>query len=353
MKKLIFIFSCLLSNIGYAQLDRIRTDMNEQEFIVAVPEAQRDLDAEAAWVNEATTLNGTEGNSLWRIYNDTIETYRFNSVKAHGPSAIYPKADSSQVHKLRVSAQMVTAELESQFGKPGVFRTQNFTAIGEADQTPQPDAFLAMWQYGAYDYITVKVTTDLSSGNYINAPGKFTVVESQSYELVVEVRHRTPYTREKYNVGQDDDAFFAAHPGSHAQVKVNRNHIYKIEDTLTSDYSEWEFVFASGILMSFDYKLTAGTQYSSASDAAAYDLCRIKTEQLLKEGEKAFGKSTDLENQMKPTYEAPYRMIAYRNSWCTATWTTQRGNVYLEFEESGGGKSPATIFEVHVIFAKD
>lgn len=349
MQKILFVLITLPLS-GYAQLDRVRTNMTESEFIAVFPEAKRDLDAEAVWVSESETVNGVEGNSLWRIYNDTISEYRFNSTKAQGPSAQYPKFDSSAVHKMRVSADAVRMELQKAFGKPTSYTNIKFSSVGD-ETYPGSKAYLALWNFGPDDFIRIEVSTDLSTGNFINAPGKYTVVESESYELSVEVMHRSAYTMEKYSVGMEDDAFFKTHIGASTQVKAKRDHIYVIKDSLISENAEWKFTFAGGeVLMYFTYKAYLGTAYGDKSDESAYDKGKLKAEQLFKEGKTAFGEPAESTDKLTVKYVQHERNLTYHETLQHSMWSTKRGGVFLDYSESGGGKSPDTIFYVQVHF---
>lgn len=346
MKKLVLLigFAPLVLS---AQLDRVRTNMTEQEFITSFPEASRDLDREAVWVGGDDTVQGIAGNSLWRIYNDTVVAYRFNSVKVFGPSYNYPKADSTAVHKMKLSADAIRQELEKKFGKPTTFLNADLTKPGEK---PEPRAYLALWVFNDNTYIKLSISTDLSAGNYINAPGKFTVVEAQSYEMWFEVTHRDPYTTEKYDVGLNDVAFFKNHPVYVGQVKMKRDHVYVIEDTLTSENAHWQFTFNSGMLISFYYRAYTGTGYLAKNDDAAYDVTKAKAEVLLKQGNKSFGKPETINDSMSISYDQPLSHNRYRKNYLSVMWNTCGGHVFLNFDVSGGGKNPDTTFKLEVFY---
>lgn len=328
-----------------AQLDKLRTSMTEQEFITAFPEAIRNLDEEAYWTGGADTVNGIEGNSLWRMYNDTTDTYRFLSVKVQGPSKTYPNVDSTAVHEMKVCLDKVRATLEAEFGKPYSFRNISLENVGNAGINR---AYTAVWTFPGNNYIQLSVSTDLSAGNFINAPGKFNVVESQSYEMKIEVTHRSDYTILWYDLGKSSERFYTIYKNFRAPLI--RDRIYTVKDSVVSSNAMWTVKFTSSQLVSFQYSATTGKAYRSKSDAEAYTKLKTKADQLLMEAETGYGKTDSLSNLMSPKYKPHERHLVYRVDHLYARWKTPEGKVEMTFEETGGGKNADVTFVLQVDF---
>ena len=350
MRSITFLLLFLIPFVLPAQLDRMRTDMTEQEFVRTFPEARRDYVREAVWTNEAAAINGVKGNALWYIYRDTTTEYRFNSVKEQGPSARYPDADSTAVYAMKQSAMTLVEELTLHFGKPVRLISVGFSGVGKSGQTGDHFSYKAEWDFGVNDFITVEVTTEMSTGNMINAPGKFTVVESQAYELAVRITHREAYTQDQFGVGQPESVFFRKHPECAMQVRVKRDQVYVISDSVTALNAEWIFHFSGGMLLSFDYEAYLGTEYRAKSDAAAYEAGKKKTELLYAQGSKSLGKAASVNNNLKPSYVPPDKNIQYTKPYFAATWGTPSGIVTVRYTENGGGKNPASVFHLEVHF---
>jgi hypothetical protein len=336
----------LIPVLASAQLDRLRTDMAEQDFIKQFPDAIRNLDEEAYWTGGADTLNGIEGSSLWHLYNDTVDVYRFLSVKVEGPSKAYPKFDSTAVHKMKLCLDKVKADLEKEFGMPGTFRNTSLQNIGNPGVNR---AYSVVWTFpGNNDYIQLSISTDLSAGNYINAPGKLTVVESQSYEMRIEVTHRDDYTMLWHDIGKSSERFFTIYKNFRAPLI--RDRIYTMKDSTVSSNAGWIVKFTSGQLVSFQYSATTGKAYRAKSDAEAYLKLKTKADQLLKESETGYGKSDSLSNLMPSKYKPHDRQLVYHVDHLYARWKTAEGKMEISLEETGGGKNPDVIFVLRVDF---
>lgn len=344
----LFIALSLLPVTMYAQLDRIRPNMTETEFVTAFPQAQRNFAEEAYWTGGADTVNDIEGSSLWLMFNDTVDAYRFLSVKVQGPSKDYPNVDSASVHKMKLCLDKVRAALEAEFGKPETFRNIPLQYVGTQGINR---AYSVVWTFpGKDDYIQISISTDLSSGNNINAPGKFNVVESQSYEMRIEVAHRSDYTMLWYELGKSSDRFFTIY--KNFRVPLIRDRVYTMKDTATSSNAGWIVKFTSNQLVSFSYSATTGTGYKSKSDAEAYSKLKEKGVQLLKEAEKGYGQTDSLSNLTTPKYKPHNRQLVYQVTHLYARWITPEGKIKLNFEEHGGGKNPDVTFEVRVEFER-
>lgn len=346
--RIILVIFGLMPCVLHAQLDRIRTNMTEQEFIKSIPEAKRDYDAEAYWVSMPDTFE-VPGNSLWRIYRDTAAYYRFNSVSIHGPSSQYPEADSGAVHELRVFLEGYYKELEYVFGKPTRIVNIPFDSVGRNFQSA---AYLVQWNFGIDDYVRISLSTDLSTGNFINAPGKFTVIEAASYELRIDITHRSDLMNEIFDLGESSDVFFRINPIIKQPIGAGNKHQYQVLDSLTASNAYWQFTFIEGKMHSFHYRVYAGTGYGSQSDALAYEKLKIRSESLLKEGTASFGKPDSVSNNMTVNHKSHGLNLVYQVIYLHCDWVTPAGKVVMDFMEMGGGKNPDIVFTVRVDFER-
>jgi hypothetical protein len=347
MKPLFLLYLCFPFVLS-AQLDRLNPNLTEQEFLKAFPEAMRDFDEEAYWTGGADTINGIEGSALWLLYNDTVDTYRFLSMKVEGPSKDYPKFDSTAVHNMKVCLDKVRSSLEAEFGKPDTYRNISLQNVGNPGVNR---AYSVVWTFpGSNNYIQLSVSTDLSSGNYINAPGKYTVAESQSYEMRIEITHRSDYTMLWYDIGKSSERFFTIYKNFRAPLL--RDRIYTMSDSTVSSNAVWTVKFSSSQLVSFSYTATTGTAHRAKTDAEAYIKLRDKAAQLLKEGEKAYGKTDSVSNLMTPKYAARDHRMLYHATHLYAAWKSPQGKTKIIFEEHGGGKSPDVTFNLQVVFVR-
>jgi hypothetical protein len=345
MRKFLFVL-LLFPLFAQAQLDHLQPGMTESEFVSAFPNAVRNLDEESYWTGGADTIHDVIGNALWLIYNDTVSAFRFITPKIEGPSKAYPEFDSSAVHQMKLCLDKVRGELEKEFGKPASFRNVPLRSIGEAGVNR---AYTALWKFpGNNAYIQLSISTDLSSGNFINAPGKFTVTESQSYEMKIEVTHRCDYTMLYYDLGKSSERFYNIYKNFRAPLL--RDRIYTMSDSLVSDNAQWTVKFYSGKLESFSYSAYTGTGYKSKTDADAYAKMKMRATALLSEGETTIGKTDSLSNLMPQKYKPHDLQLIYTVNHLYSRWKTTQGSVTIAMDERGGGKNPDVIFHLEVIF---
>lgn len=358
MRKILFVIA-FTPGIAYAQLDRVRTGMTEPEFIKAFPEAHRDYESEAYWINAWDTVEGSAGNSLWRVYNDTISEYSFRSLKVDGPSYRFTTVDSTRVHKLRVSAMKLEAGLEKIFGKPTTFRSKDLISRPrdpEGNHNPaiqtaeQNEIVFAQWVFDDGKIIILRVSTDLSPGNRINAPIATQTQKSESYEFDVTVTKRWPVRLWHFDVGLSMAKFILLHPRIQYATGTNLDHIYSMSDSAISVNARWSFRFHDGKLTHFQYRCNNGVAFGDDNNEIAYNADKFRAEQLLREGNLAFGTPDSLIDKMKPVYELPSLQNTYKLYHLTVAWKTTSGYVYLNFEELGGGKNESVRFSVRVDF---
>lgn len=335
--------------IGFAQLDRIRPDMAEKDFEKALPEAHRDYNAEAHWVSRPDSVKEIAGNTLWRIYRDTITNYKFISVKARGPSKQYPIADSTEVHRMKAVLDMVRVDLEKQFGNARQHYNIPLRSVGNNGLSI---AYAARWMFADGTFINLSISTDFSTGNYINAPGKFVVPESEDYEMRIEITHRTSWTRLKYQLGVTSTEFFMKFPSITGDAKAMREHHYVLSDTATSNNAGWKFIFYGDTLAQMSYHAYYGTSYGAKSDADAYLRLKEKTNSIHKDGVRAFGKADSLSDQLMQQYVMPTLQNAYSQYHFYADWTEPGGLVILNFMEIGGGKNPDITFIINLFYER-
>lgn len=346
MFRFLSLILILFPAILQAQLDRIRLAMTEQEFTSSFPEAKRDYDAEAYWVSKPDTFE-VPGNSLWRIYRDTVSNYRFNSASVHGPSAQYPYADSSGVHELRIFLQDFYKELEATFGKPSRLVNIPFDSVGRNSHS---SAYSALWTFGGNRYISISLSTDLSTGNFINAPGKYTVIEAASYELTIDITQRSELTNEVFDIGESVSSFYKINRDIQKPTDAGWSKIYRINDSLTSGNAHWKFTFHSDTLLSFSYSAYYGTPYGAKNDANAYLRMKEKTKNIYKDGVRAFEEHDSIYNQMTLGYVMPELQVNYSKTHFYSRWSQPQGTVILNFMEAGGGKNPDIVFMIRADF---
>ncbi len=351
-----FLFLFFLPAVLSAQLDKIKPGMSVEAFVMAFPNAQRDLDAEAIWITDTSSIGGIAGNSRWRIYNDSISEYRFNSQKAKGPSHEFPRVDSTEVHNMRVALKKVQAEFEMILGKPTTY--YNYPLVGQGDEMTSRITYLAEWSFPDEGMLRLTLTKDVSIRNRINAPD-LAPSTSEAYEMTISVSESNSMLRWKHGVGLSSDEFFKKNPAYKTQAPFLGQRIYNLKQTIrfsgdTTTYSNttWEFIFIENELKQFSYDAYAGTEYGAKSDEAAYKLLKLKTEQLLTEANSGFGKADTMSNALVYYYQVRDLNLSYQIYHLYGSWSNKQGNVLLTFIEVGGGKNPSTTFRISVAFVE-
>lgn len=344
----------------FAQLDHIRTNMTEAEFVTSLPDAHRDYEAEAYWTNNWDAIEGTQGNSLWKIMNDTVSEYSFRSLKMDGPSYKFTTVDSAKVHQLRVSAMKLEAGLEIKSGKPAVLRSKDLLSrpsnVHNDDDPLIPIAevneiYFAQWNFDDGKTIVIRVSSELSSGNMINAPVVSGTKKSESYELDVTVTRRVPREFWHFETGQSARTLFSDFPNAQPRI-AEVPHVYVLGDKEIAADAGWRFTFSGGTLTKMIYTCTSGQGKDDLSVDLIYNADKFRAEQLLKEGNQAFGNATITANDMPQVYEPSASQVSYRKTYLQAGWQTESGPVTLMFEEMGGGKNGPPRFSLRVDYAR-
>ncbi len=362
MRKII-LFTFCFPFVLHAQLDRFRSNMTEAEFIRAFPEAMRDLESEAYWVNSWDTLEGCVGNSLWRIMNDSVAEYSFRSLKVDGPSYQFPAVDSSKAHKMRESAMKLEQGLVKNLGMPAIVRSSPLTVrpkdpVGNHDPQIKTgdflEAYFAQWTFDDGKVIIIRMSTEMSAGNMINAPAAMQTQKSVSYELQVTVTRNSVALPWCFNVGRSYAQLRKSEPRVQGAINAGNTHYYDFVDREISKNWEarWKFTFLNGVLREMSYMSLNGIAYGDESTDIAYNSGKFRAETLSKEGEIAMGKPDSSINRIVDVYEPHDLTTSYQRHYLETAWHTPDGYVYLYFDELGGGKVESVRFSVRVNFIK-
>jgi hypothetical protein len=332
-----------------AQLDRVRTDMTEAEFIKAVPEAVRDYDKEAAWVHDSVEVAGISGEATHRFYRDTVVAYHFTSKSVHGPSEEYPRGDSTNVHRMKSSAEAIKKVFEIEHGKPQQFWNTSLTAPNPMNNAV---VYLAQWSDSKDQIIRISIIAQSVHANHINGPAISSVPPFESYELNIVVTMPAKDTYSRYGIGQPSEVFFLANSALLEQGSFRNNHIYSIVDSATSPNAHWTFVFVKDQLATMEYSAYIGSQYGANDDATSYSLARTQALKIHAQSKKTLGKNDTLDNHMPDKYTVHARNVAYSEMWFYGDWIPKGGYAVLQLMEIGGGKNPATTFAVTFYYEK-
>lgn len=357
MRKILLLL-VLMPCIAFAQLDRVRIDMSEQEFIKAFPEATRDYEAESFWMNAWDTIEGTSGNSMWRILVDTVTQYNFRSLRMDGPSYRFPKVDSTRVLKMIASARKLTSKLEPYCGKPwlltdkpivGPALAQPLENPGQIASVVKNEVYYARWTFADGTQISISVSADLGGGNQINAPAVQQEKTAESYEFAVIITHSSKELPWKFQVGRNVSEMKQRYPRIQTGVGNSFTHTYKFSDKELSGKAAWQFVFEKGKLTNMQYYTANGLYYGDMSTEGSYSQCKYRAEKLLSEGQVAFGKPDSTYNAIVPEYNSFEMETKYQYPYLYAEWRLPGGTVYLIFDELGGSKE-GTRFSVRVYY---
>ncbi len=344
MRKFTFLF-LLIPFVMSAQLDRIKVDMVESEFVKAVPEAKRDYDAESGWVNNTDSVGGLNGEKRWKIYNDTVVEYNFHTQYIQGPSEDFPKVDSTDVHKMRTSAEKVCRSMELVHGKPSLSRSVSFTGSNPMNN---PIIYIAEWNTGQ-GMLRVTISSSVKPVNNINAP-RIVSPQTTKYQLTIVVTDRSLHSMLNYSIGQPATVFFLNKEYLREEALFMNYHYYTITDSLTAPNARWKFTFASDSLIEFNYQAYFGMSYGSRNDSIARADAEAKTLALISQGQKSFGLPDSSFNKIKGPYQALPRVNSYDRGWIYALWLEESAFAFCSLTETGGGKHPAATFFVGVTY---
>ncbi len=361
MRRIIFLLF-LFPLVANAQLDRFSSSMNETEFQKRYPEAKRDYQAEAYWLNTWDTLSGSVGTSRWKILNDSVSEYYFTSLKSEGPSPNYPDFDSTRLQKMIVSAQKLTMDLENLIGKPTGFQRKSIiqnTRVKSGNSvadSPYYGLYFAQWKMQDSTEITIRVAHEISNANNPNP----NVLQSGSlkltytYYLQVNVTSSAANSKFAFCVHQSRGDLLQRKPRIQTGNPNEGMHQYLIVDNeISVKYpASWKFIFRSGILVEMSYMSVNGRSYGDESEFIAYNSSKYRAEKLLAEGMKSLGTPDTVTNKITPEYTPRDVSVSYKYMYLETAWKTPQGWVYLFLDELGGGKEEFTRFSVRVSFLK-
>jgi hypothetical protein len=355
MNRFLFLIS-LLPSVVSAQLDRFSPSMSETEFQKRYPEAKRDFESEAYWLNTWDTLSGTAGMARWKIVNDSVREYVFTSLKAEGPSRNFPDCDSTRVQKMIVSAQKLTNDLENLIGKATVLQRKSIieNTRNSANENPYYGLYFAQWKMKDSSVITIRVAYELSNGNKINAPAQPALKLTNSYYFEVNVSSSAANSKYPFCILQSRGDLLHRKPRIQTGNGNDGVHQYYIDDKeIAAKFpSKWKFLFKSGVLIEMNYMCVNGRSYGDESEFIAYNSSKYRAEKLLAEGIKSLGNPDSITNRIIPEYEQRDFSVSYKYIYLETAWNTPQGWVYLFFDELGGGKQEFTRFSVRVSFLK-
>jgi hypothetical protein len=343
----VFTLLCLIPLVAHAQLDRIRVNMTEQEFVKAVPEAKRDLEAESGWIEDSGSVASMNGWIHWRIFNDSIDAFYFASETVEGPSEQFPSVDSTAVHDLKVNADRVRLSLELTHGKPRVFYNECMSCATMMDN---PYVYFAEWILPGNGSIVLLVTIEQHFGDRVDsafAPMR----KAETYKFFMHITASSLGLKSKYDVGRPVTEFLQLHPEYETSVLFVRFHTYNMKDTAARGNSGWKFIFFDGVLTYFEYNGWFGSNYGD-NDVAAFDAAKKKATQLLADAKGANGKPGSVVSNVPKEYTVHLDYLEYRNQYIKAEWKSKNGPTSLEFEEYGGGKHVGTTFHIHYVFER-
>ncbi|MFM2017951.1 MAG: hypothetical protein RL007_1607 [Bacteroidota bacterium] len=345
-----------------AQLDRFSPSMQETEFQKRYPEAQRNYEAESYWLNTWDTLSGSVGTSRWKILNDSVSEYYFNSLKAEGPSPNYPDFDSTRVHRMIVSAQKLTKDLENLIGKATVLQRKSIiqnTRIKSGNSVgdnPYYGLYFAQWKMKDSSVITIRVAHEISNANNPNPNVLQAGSLKLTYSYYFEVNVSSSVANSKFPFCVRESRGDLLHRKPRIQTgNANEGlHQYIIVDNeISVKYpATWKFIFRSGVLVEMSYMSVNGRSYGDESEFIAYNSSKYRAEKLLAEGMKSLGTPDTVTNKITPEYEPRDVAVSYKYMYLETAWKTPQGWVYLFLDELGGGKEEFTRFSVRVSFLK-
>ncbi len=227
--------------------------MPEAEFMKTLPEAKRNYEAEAGWLNDSSaTMNKLIGRARWKIERDTVVDYYFVTESVNGPSADYPKTDSSGVHEMKESAEILRRKIELAHGKPVRLINKPLTID---DPLSVGIVYLAEWVLSGNQNMRICITAPFETRNQINAPMSNSIdKKAESYELYVSVNARSTFTKMQFDIGKPVGDFLVVHPALKGQSTFTQYHVYTIPDSATCENAEWNFIFRTGVLTYFEYE---------------------------------------------------------------------------------------------------
>lgn len=331
----------------HAQLDKIQPGMSEEAFNQKKTGAVRSLEKEEYWIPSIDSIGDFSGESRWKISNDSVREYYFRSNTVCGPSLNFPKLDSTAVHNMKVELEKIKGLLQAKLGAPFMYVNSPLTSFPASEKNFT--CYRAEWMLPNGNKVALNVSNVLQI-NAPNGPAHQKEPTCESYFLTISIQEVTAYTKLKFGVGMSGSEFNKAFP---VQGKLLRNpnlHVYSLLDPATCSNAGWVFEFTDNKLSSFQYSAYYGTGYSAKSDEEAYFKLKDPTERLVTEGKAAFGKPDTMSNALVNIYTVGDRQWTFNINDLYCTWQTKTGTVLLTYIERGGGKNPATTFELNVSY---
>lgn len=334
--KINFLLLFLLPTLAFAQLDRLRGDMSEEEFRIQIPEAKRDLEEDSGWLDVRDSINGITGRSTWRIYDDTVTAYRFTSKKAQGPTHNFPKYDSTEAHKMRESADALRRKMELSLGKPSKLYNVSFTASNPMDN---PIYYLAEWKMPNNEIVRITLMIDIILNNTPknNAPPLGNA--SEWYQLAVSIDHANLFTSMSYSLGKSANDFFLKYPALEKQASFLAKHTYFINDSALSPHATWKFWFYSGKFGRMEYFAFVGKSHGVTSVEGAYPMIVERTNDILTQGNKGFGSPDSLVNTMPKQYPHREQQPTATDHMVYSRWYGDHEEITFQVYERYGGKA--------------
>lgn len=348
--RLFFTFCVVIPSLLSAQLDRIKPGMTESVFIQKVVGAERDYEKESYWIVANDTLGEFLGESKWRTRRDSISEYHFRSELICGPSANYPGVDSFDVHLMKLELNKLKSVFENNLGKPILGFDTPLNEFGAADQ--DVFCYVVVWLMPKGKKVRLTLRRDVP----IVAPNGMVddrTPNCELYYIEISVESAQESLRQTYGIGMSNAEFIKAFPWYGAFLNVKDLHFYSLPDSATCRNAGWSFTFAEEKLVAFSYNAYYGTAYGSKSDEEAYFKLKNPTERIVREGNAAFGLPDTMSNALVNIYQVRDFQWTFTINHLYCEWKTKSGRIYMEFVETGGGKNPATTFEVSVVFKEE
>jgi hypothetical protein len=337
MKKIVLALLFIVPLSLFGQLDKLHQGMSLQDFRKNFPSAVPDLQAMTSSIYKEDTLLGIEGQSQFIAVKDSVNQFLFHSINYSGPSAEFPKADSSELIKLLRAAQELTGHYSDIFGSP----TEQKTNSPRSSSNESGNVYIASWKKPE-GMVMVTVHKVIEIENNINAP--VTEVRDKkkkaaSYVMDIQAGGKWSKLRIDFEIGITKNQFRALMPALASQVKDFPD-CWMMNDTLAKRDTEWHFWFVENGLAGFSYDCYAGDNYGG-TNKACYSILLKKAKQFQMEEEKSYGQTTTLQVPSTDAY-TPLKKIPnaffYDDVYYNAEWEMDKGKKLLIRLHENGGK---------------
>ncbi len=332
MKKYLLAFIVLLPLFLNAQLDKLQPGMPLEEFHKKFPTAVPDLNAMTSIIYRTDTMLGVIGESRYVAVKDSVKQYQFSSVVFQGPSAEFPKADSSEYWRFVRAAEELAGHYSDIFGAPAEQSKLN-------PRSGNKNSFSAIWKNPDAE-IKVLVHPVIEVENMINAPADSRDKKKKATNYVLEIFAEGKWSKLRidFEIGITKNQFRALMPSLASQVKDFPD-CWMMGDTLGGRDSEWHFWFIDNALAGFAFDSYNGNSYGG-SNKAAYPVLLKKAKQFVAEEQRSYGEPTVL--QAPPTDDyAPVKKVPstffYDDIYYNAEWKMGKGRMlFIRLHENGG-----------------